>query len=65
MLKIKQFKNTFRKLANKNINLKDKKKLIIQKGGFLQILIPSIISGIASIIGSWISSPASKNTDEE
>lgn len=32
-----------------------KKKYLIQKGGFLQILIPSIISGLATIISSFIS----------
>lgn len=33
---------------------KEKKKLI-QKGGFLQLLIPSIISGLATIVSSLIS----------
>ena len=53
--KLKPYKNLFRKLTKKNIKIKEKKKLIIQKGGFLQILIPAIISGLASIITSVIS----------
>ena len=58
--KLKPYKNLFRKLIKKNIKIKEKKKLIIQKGGFLQILIPAIISGLASIIGSVISKPDSE-----
>ncbi len=51
--KLKPKKNILRKLIKKSSI--DNKKRIIQKGGFLEILIPSIISGIASIIGSAIS----------
>ena len=58
--KLKPYKNLFRKLIKKNTKLKEKKKLIIQKGGFLQILIPAIISGLASIISSVISKPDSE-----
>jgi hypothetical protein len=58
--KLKPYKNLFRKLVKKNTKLKEKKKLIIQKGGFLQILIPAIISGLASIISSVISKPDSE-----
>ena len=54
--KLKPYKNLFRKLLTKNTKIKEKKRLIIQKGGFLQILIPAIISGLASIISSAISS---------
>ena len=50
--KLKHKKNFLRKLIKKSSI--DNKKKIIQKGGFLEILIPSIISGIASIIGSAI-----------
>lgn len=55
--KLKPYKNLFRKLVNKKLKIKEKKKLIIQKGGFLQILIPAIISGLATIISSVISRP--------
>jgi len=52
--KLKPYKNLFRKLLVKKTKLKEKKRLIIQKGGFLQILIPAIISGLATIISSAI-----------
>ena len=52
---LRAYKKVFRKLLEK-INLKEKKKLIIQKGGFKEILLPAVISGLASIIGSAISS---------
>ena len=53
--KLKPYKHLFRKLLSKKTKIKEKKKLIIQKGGFLQILIPAIISGLATIISSAIS----------
>lgn len=53
--KLKPFKKTFKKVLDKKINLKDKKKLLIQKGGFLSVLIPALISGISSIISASIS----------
>lgn len=30
------------------------KKFLIQKGGFLQVLIPAIVSGLASVLSSFI-----------
>ena len=54
--KLKPYKNLFRKLLVKSTGPREKKRLINQKGGFLQILIPAIISGLASIISSAISS---------
>lgn len=56
--KLKTYKNTFKKLLNKS-PLSSKKKILVQKGGFLQILIPSIISGLASIISAAISKTTS------
>ena len=52
--KLKKYKNILRKFIKKS-SLNTKKKILIQKGGFLQILIPSVISAVASIIGSLIS----------
>lgn len=53
------YKKDLRDLVKKS-SLKNKKKLLlkkgIQKGGFLEILIPSVISGLASIISSAVSS---------
>ena len=50
-----KYKNSLRKLLKKK-NLKQKKKILVKNGGFLQILLPSIISGLASIVSSVISS---------
>ena len=44
--KLKPYKKTFRKLLEKKIKLTQKKKLIIQKGGFLQIILPLITAAI-------------------
>ncbi|CAF1104641.1 unnamed protein product [Brachionus calyciflorus] len=41
-------KNSLRKFLTKN-SIKEKKKILIQKGGFLQILLPAVISGLARI----------------
>ena len=53
--KLKKYKNSLRKLLEKK-NLKEKKKILIQKGGFLEILLPAIISGLSTIISSAINS---------
>lgn len=53
--KLKPFNKTFKKLLNRKTGIKAKKRLIIQKGGFLQFLIPAIVSGIATIVSSVIS----------
>lgn len=52
---LSKYKLPLRKLL-KRISLKEKKKILVQKGGFLEILLPSIVSGLATIIGSAISS---------
>jgi len=54
---LKKYQRTLRKLVQK-ASLKSKKKLLVQNGGFLEFLIPSAISGIATIIGSLISKPS-------
>ena len=53
---LKPYKHTFRKILNNKEKLKSKKKLIVQKGGFLEILLPAVISGLSAIISSAISS---------
>ena len=49
-----------RKLVNKKISIKEKKKILIgrgvQVGGFLEIIIPAIISALGGIISSFVSS---------
>jgi hypothetical protein len=52
--KLKPYNKTFKKLIDRKVDLNQKKNIIIQKGGFLEVLIPAIISGIASIISSAI-----------
>ena len=51
--KLDKKKKTLRKIVQKG-SLKNKRYLI-QKGGFLEILIPSIVSGLATIISNLIS----------
>ncbi len=47
--KLNNHKYTLRKLLSKK-NLKDKKEILIQKGGFLNILLPSAIALLTSIL---------------
>lgn len=54
--KLLPYKKYLRKIANGGISLKKKRKLIIQKGGFLIPLLTSILSGV---IGSLISPSSS------
>src|SRR5216684_7800323 len=48
--KIKAYKATIRKLSKKNIPSGNKRALIVQQGGFLNILIPSVLSLLANEI---------------
>lgn len=50
--KLIQYKKLLRKILKKS-SLK-KKKYLIQKGGFLEVLIPSIISVIGSLVSELI-----------
>ena len=50
-----KYKQPLRKLIKKS-SIKNKKKILIQQGGFLNILIPAVITGLSSIISSFISS---------
>ena len=52
--RLKKFRKTLHQLLEKS-SLKTKKKILVQRGGFLQFLIPAVVSGIASIISSVIS----------
>jgi hypothetical protein len=51
---LKKYKHAIRKLTMRS-NLKKKKKILLQSGGFLQFLIPAAITGLSSIISSLIS----------
>jgi hypothetical protein len=46
---LKKYKTKIRKLCSKN-TLETKKKLLGQTGGFLNVLIPALITGITSLI---------------
>lgn len=46
-------KQSLRKLALKHTSLTSRKK-ILQKGGFLQLLLPTLISGLGSLIGNFM-----------
>ena len=52
---LKKYKNILRKISNKKTALNLKKKIIIQKGGFLNILLPSVLSLLATYIGNKLS----------
>jgi len=54
--KWKNFRKTLLKLVDNNQNFKQRRKILVQKGGFLQFILPAVITGIASIISSAISS---------
>lgn len=49
--KLKRYKNDIRGLASSKRSEKSKRKILMQKGGFLPILIGSVLSGI---IGSLL-----------
>jgi len=53
--RLRRFKSTLHLLIQKS-SLKTKRKILVQKGGFLEFLIPAVITGISSIISSVISS---------
>lgn len=47
---LKKHKHTLRQLADRKSSLYTKRKLLVQKGGFLQLLLPSIVSVVSSLI---------------
>lgn len=57
--KLRKFRRTLYTLLKKS-SLKSKRKILVQKGGFLQFLIPAVITGISSIISSVISAKSSQ-----
>ena len=62
-LRLKKFRKTLYELIDKS-SLKTKKRILIQRGGFLQFLIPAVVSGLASIISSIISNNSEKTSQE-
>ena len=51
--KLKKFKYSLRKLL-KNKSIQKKKKILIQEGGFLQILLPSAITLISALLETFV-----------
>jgi hypothetical protein len=51
--KLEKFKYTLRKLLKKK-SIQYKKKILIQEGGFLQVLLPSAISLIGSLLEYFV-----------
>lgn len=43
---LKNYKSPLRKLTSPRVGLKSKKKILIQKGGFLPVLLGAILSGV-------------------
>lgn len=43
---LKNYKSPLRQLTSPRIGLKSKKKILIQKGGFLPVLLGAILSGV-------------------
>jgi hypothetical protein len=64
LAKLAKYKHVFRRLIEK-APLAEKKKILVQHGGFLQFLVPAIVTGISSIVSSLISSNSSNNSNNE
>ncbi len=46
-------RSTLRKLGSKGLSLKNKKKLLVQKGGFLSALIGPLLAVAATLLSQW------------
>lgn len=47
---LQKYKTTLRKIGDRKTSLFVKRKLIVQKGGFLQYFLPTVLSVLTSII---------------
>ena len=56
--KLKKYKNRLRALIDPKISFKNKRKLLVQKGGFIVSMLASVLSGV---IGSLIRNNKIKN----
>lgn len=50
---LKKHKSTIRNLVHKKSSLFTKRKLLIQKGGFLSVLLPAAISAISGLVQAF------------
>lgn len=48
--KLSKHKGIIRKLSDRKLSLKKKRKIISQKGGFLNILIPTVLSVLSGLV---------------
>jgi hypothetical protein len=58
--KLKKYKKTLRDLCSSQRSLSAKRSVLVQKGGFLSVLLPALISGVLSHIFS-----TNKKTENE
>lgn len=52
--KLKKYRKSLHSLCEKNHSIKKRKEILGQKGGYLGLVLPAIITGISSIISSII-----------
>lgn len=48
--KLKKYKRVMRKIICPKVSLKFKRRVLIQKGGFLNVILPALIGGVLSFI---------------
>jgi len=60
---LKQYRNILKVLSRKNVNLKKKKKIIAQNGGFWTYLIPPALSLLSSLASQTISKLVNKKNE--
>ena len=49
LIKLSKYKKSINKLTEKS-NLKTKRNILVQQGGFLNILLPAVITGVSALI---------------
>jgi hypothetical protein len=59
---LNKYKSKLRKLIKKS-NIEDKKIILNQRGGFLNILLPAIIGGLASVVNNIVDKSFSNNQE--
>ena len=63
--KLRPFRSHFRTILDKRVSLRKRKQTLVQHGGFLQFLIPAVISGLAQIISTAINSNKNAFRDKD
>lgn len=62
--KLRRYQTVLRKLCQKS-SLKTKKSILTQQGGFLEFLIPSIIGGLATVVGDAVSAAINSGSSSD